>query len=65
MESASTGRLGRSNAMATRSSTKKKKDRKAHELADDTDESGEALEQKLDEYYDKTTDAHAAYNLKK
>ena len=38
---------------------------KARELADDTNESGEALEQKLDEYYDKTTNAHAAYNLKK
>ena len=38
---------------------------KARELADDTDESGEALERKLDEYYGKTTNAHAAYNLKK
>jgi len=38
---------------------------KARELADDTDESGDALEQKLDEYYDTTTNAHAAYNLKK
>jgi hypothetical protein len=38
---------------------------KARELADDTEESGGALEAKLDDYYDKTTNAHAAYNLKK
>ena len=38
---------------------------KARELADDTEESGQALEAKLNDYYDKTTNAHAAYNLKK